>query len=207
MLQFGGNRGWRQFGSPVACSSGLKRAECKESSKSHFALFKQWLRQPGLRSLTAMPSSGPLQKRQGDRRMEKSQFHPNHHHTVLGSVSRIDKGRMQGKLEIAFRPIQTMAPVAGSQVTDSDALELTTPKQTIGRLDMLPQPPAVPPVLQYTYKPPVWTQTIQTGLLCISNYTHRLPVSVQLYTRASCVCPTIQTSLLCISNDTHRPPV
>ena len=98
---------------------------------------------------------------------------------------------MQGKLEIAFRPIQTMAPVAGSQVTDSDALERTTPKQTIGRLDMLPQPPAAPPVLQYTYKPPVWTQTIQTGLflvyptthtglLCLSNYTHGPPVYVQL---------------------------
>ena len=57
-----------------------------------------------------------------------------------------EEGRMQGQLEIAFCPIQTMAPVAGSQVTYSDALERTTPKKTRGSEDTKsPPPPQSPP--------------------------------------------------------------
>ena len=52
-----------------------------------------------------------------------------------------EEGRMQGQLEIAFCPIQTMAPVAGSQVTYSDALERTTPKKTLGSEDTKNPPP------------------------------------------------------------------
>jgi hypothetical protein len=49
--------------------------------------------------------------------------------------------------------------------------------------------------------------TIDTGLLCISNYTRRPPVCIKLYIQASCVYPTIHTGLLCISNYTYRRPV
>ena len=56
-----------------------------------------------------------------------------------------EEGRMQGKLEITFRPIQTMAPVAGSQVTYSDALERTTPKKTLGSEDTKNTPPPQSP--------------------------------------------------------------
>ena len=52
-----------------------------------------------------------------------------------------EEGRMQGQLEIAFCPIQTMAPVAGSQVTYSDALERTIPKKTLGSEDTKNPPP------------------------------------------------------------------
>ena len=54
-----------------------------------------------------------------------------------------EEGRMQGQLEIAFCPIQTMAPVARSQVTHSDALERTTPKKTRGSEDRK-RPPSTP---------------------------------------------------------------
>ena len=52
-------------------------------------------------------------------------------------------GGMQGQFEIAFCPIQTMAPVARSQVTHSDALERTTPKMTRGSEDRK-RPPSTP---------------------------------------------------------------
>ena len=55
-----------------------------------------------------------------------------------------EEGRMQGQLEIAFCPIQTMAPVAGSQVTYSDALERTIPKKTLGSEDTKSPPPPQP---------------------------------------------------------------
>ena len=57
-----------------------------------------------------------------------------------------EEGRMQGKLEITFCPIQTMAPVARSQVTHSDALQRATPKKTRGSEDgKIPIPPQSPP--------------------------------------------------------------
>ena len=39
-----------------------------------------------------------------------------------------EEGRMQGKLEITFCSIQTMAPIARPQITHSDAPERSTPK-------------------------------------------------------------------------------
>ena len=57
-----------------------------------------------------------------------------------------EEGRMQGKLEITFCLIQTMAPAARSQVTHSDALQRATPKKTRGSEDgKIPTPPQSPP--------------------------------------------------------------
>ena len=63
-----------------------------------------------------------------------------------------EEGRMQGKLEITFCPIQTMAPVAGSQVTHSDAPERTTPQKknrSVGAFAPAPGGPRWPPVAQW----------------------------------------------------------